>query len=144
MSIHFSFVEWRIRLCAESGHLVEKKKTTKNILGNFCFAFFFNLRDYLFPDWALAFFLFSISELIHDKLVLNRNKWCHFTKWAVCVSAIPLPRCLPPLWSFDVPLSLFSVHLVLLLCLTWSYPPSLEEVQYFNFCLYLRLLKATP
>lgn len=47
--------------------------------------FFFNPRDLLFLDWACAIFLFSISEPICDKLVLNRNKWCHFPSQNVCV-----------------------------------------------------------
>lgn len=93
-------------------------------------SFFFQSKGLLvFLDWARAIFLFSISEPTCDKLVLNRNKWCHFPS-QVSVSAIALPlswftHCLfslppaiclwqdpptPPQYVFYVFLSLFSVH----------------------------------
>lgn len=69
------------------------------------FSSFSNLRDFLFLDWARAIFLFSISEPTCDKLVLNRNKWCHIPS-QMSVSAIALPLSWFTYCLFSLPLSL--------------------------------------
>lgn len=89
--------------------------------------FFFNPRDLLFLDWACAIFLFSISEPICDKLVLNRNKWCHFPSQNVCVCHSTASFMIHPL-SF---LSLF--------CNVPPHPPTLPNM----FCVFVFVLCAS-
>lgn len=107
---------------------------------------FLNLRDFLFLDWARAIFLFSISEPICDKLVLNRKQMVPFSKSNVCVchstasfmihslslpflslsfslslslfSDLSLTGLYFPQYVLYLSLCLFSVHLVVFLCLT--------------------------
>ena len=90
-------------------HEIVKKKVWVTFLGT-CFLCFSTLKGLLvFWTWARASFLFSISEPICDKLVLNRNKWCHFpSQMSVCHSTA----------SFMI----HSLSLLSLFCL-WQDPP---------------------
>lgn len=87
---------------------------------------------YFFRNWARAVFLFSISELTCDQLVLNRekktNKWCHSPS-RVSVSAIYCLLCHGPLTR------LFSVSC----CLR---EPALHVLLFF-ICVFLSLFSVS-
>lgn len=125
---------------------------------------FFNLRDFLFLDWARAIFLFSISEPICDKLVLNRNKMVPFSKSNVCVchstasfmnhslSFLFLSLLVVCLWQDFFPPNMFCICLCLcslciLLCsyVWWgclSFHVCVLEAPSSNLWFYLQSIKA--